>query len=336
MNDLGFDQWFARSAKRAYTKDPWRAFDAAVGADIDSEEIRALVSLFLLREPVAEERIVEVLGAQLTAWLVSGDVLKGVGRDNVVSRYCLLVASGLFYFVDWPLRLSSGRLTSRETYLSCGTYDCLREIDRMCHGGKSLDLGTGAGLLALSLAKKGCVVSAIDVDDHALSLARLNLRINDLQADVIHCSWRDFVGSSFQLVVANPPWRLIPPEISYPYPVARRGAGELGLDCVLETLRVVEGSLAKDGAAIIRFDMPLNGNRNHMIAEEIEAILGPDKRFQFQVHSTISAEEQARTSSETCAFLNPSHPDLNQRFVDFYAENGIAYLHRGVAIVTAH
>ncbi len=79
-----------------------------------------------------------------------------------------------------------------------------------------LDIGTGSGNIAISLAKSlpSARVMAIDISAEALTLARQNARLNQVahHIDFMHCDFFEFieicrvVEKSFDIIVANPPY----------------------------------------------------------------------------------------------------------------------------------
>lgn len=70
-----------------------------------------------------------------------------------------------------------------------------------------LDLGTGSGILALALARLGCVTVASDVSLEAVNLAKRNFSLNGLSGEVVQADLTGaFRDRSFDLLVSNPPY----------------------------------------------------------------------------------------------------------------------------------
>jgi release factor glutamine methyltransferase len=71
-----------------------------------------------------------------------------------------------------------------------------------------LDVGTGSGAIALAIADEhpGTRVTAIDVSEQALEVARENARTAALEVAFEQCDVRDGLVGSYDLVVSNPPY----------------------------------------------------------------------------------------------------------------------------------
>jgi release factor glutamine methyltransferase len=81
-------------------------------------------------------------------------------------------------------------------------------------GGESiLDLGTGSGVLAVSLAREleGATLWASDISEEALEIARVNAKHHGVDERITFCLgdlWEPFVGQglTFDVIVTNPPY----------------------------------------------------------------------------------------------------------------------------------
>jgi len=130
-----------------------------------------------------------------------------------------------------------------------------------------LDIGTGSGNIAISLAKflKNCTVVAMDISQEAILVAKNNAILNKVEREVdfinqdffnlrpATCNLRPF---SFNLIVSNPPY--IPtgeidglqPEISYEPRLALDGGSD-GLDFYRRIIRESGDYLEKGGFLIM-------------------------------------------------------------------------------------
>lgn len=117
-----------------------------------------------------------------------------------------------------------------------------------------LDLGTGSGCIALTLAKEcpGARVTATDVSEEALSVARANAKALGAQADFRLGSWWSPVkdGETFDVIVSNPPYIRAGDEhlgaLSFEPQAALTDGGD-GLSCLREIISGAMAHLSKGG-----------------------------------------------------------------------------------------
>ena len=74
-----------------------------------------------------------------------------------------------------------------------------------------LDIGTGSGCIAISLAKHiaGSKVYALDISEKALEIAKENAANNNIEVTFIHddiLSLRNNIDAKFDIIVSNPPY----------------------------------------------------------------------------------------------------------------------------------
>jgi methylase of polypeptide subunit release factors len=132
-------------------------------------------------------------------------------QGQVEPRVQIWPLRGLQMVVDLPWRRDSappadfvvppGPLTLQLADLS---------IDRPC--ARALDLGTGSGTLAMTVAGRAEAVLATDCNERALAFTRFNLRLN--QIDNVDCRAGDLFDpvsdQQFDLILCNPPFVISP------------------------------------------------------------------------------------------------------------------------------
>ncbi|AEC20990.1 heme biosynthesis protein [Pusillimonas sp. T7-7] len=159
-------------------------------------------------------------------------------------------------FMGRDFRVSPGVLIPRpETELLVET--ALDYLQR-CRAPRVLDLGTGAGAIAISIAlnASGASIAATDVSMDALAVARQNAQALGARVEFLSGSWYDaLVGhSGFDLIVSNPPYiaacdpHLAQGDLRFE-PVQALTDGSDGLSA-LRTIVQGAGARLKPGAAL--------------------------------------------------------------------------------------
>jgi release factor glutamine methyltransferase len=82
-------------------------------------------------------------------------------------------------------------------------------IERLPPQGRLLDMGTGSGAIAVSVAhtRPDALVTALDVSPEALAVARENAQANDARVRFVQSDWFAALdGERFEVVASNPPY----------------------------------------------------------------------------------------------------------------------------------
>ena len=82
-------------------------------------------------------------------------------------------------------------------------------LERLPPHGCALDMGTGSGAIAVAIAHSfpGARVSALDVSEAALEVARANAAANGATVRFLHSDWFAALGGEkFDLIASNPPY----------------------------------------------------------------------------------------------------------------------------------
>lgn len=146
-----------------------------------------------------------------------------------------------------------------------------------------LELGTGSGCIAISLAKysAGAILTATDISEEALHLAEENARLNNVEDKITFFRSNLFEslpmpGMRYAISVSNPPYldsdalRSLQPEVKYEPAVALDGARD-GLDFYRRIISQAPNYLEEGGFLI----MEMGFNQ----AKRIEKIFESHKRF---------------------------------------------------------
>jgi len=109
----------------------------------------------------------------------------------------------------------------------------------MPDAGSILDIGTGSGCVAVALALHfpAASITAIDISEAALAVARRNIEKHNVEVELLHGSLLEPVtGRSFDLIVSNPPYiptadiACLEPEVRDYDPFGALNGGTDGLD----------------------------------------------------------------------------------------------------------
>jgi len=110
---------------------------------------------------------------------------------------------------------------------------------------KVLDMGTGCGIVALHLAKKGCNVLAVDINEKAVENARKNARINKLKIECRKSDLFSAIEEKFDLIAFNPPYLPTKGE-----DIAWDG-GKEGIEVIRDFLKEAKNYLERNGRIFI-------------------------------------------------------------------------------------
>ena len=173
-----------------------------------SEEANALIMILLEhyfsidRVKIAMEPDLRLSESELlTLHSAAKELLKSKPVQYVVgeTEFC-----GMRFFVDENVLIPRPETEEMVRHLAVGHWPLAVKI---------LDIGTGSGCIAISLAKllKDSVVTAVDVSEKALEVAKKNAEANgvDMQFildDILNPQNPELIDNQYDIIISNPPY----------------------------------------------------------------------------------------------------------------------------------
>ena len=142
-------------------------------------------------------------------------------------------------------------------FLSTGLL--VEEVRRLDLAGKRfLDMGTGSGAVGVFAARQNALVTACDINPHAVELARRNLRRHGIDAEVLESDlFSALTGQVFDVISFNLPF--YPGEPRTPLEAAFRGGKDLGT--VDAFIKNCSRFLSIGGAVLVLFSEDVDRQR---------------------------------------------------------------------------
>ena len=202
--------------------------------------LETLARLFLLGEPVPFEAARRALWPArvedaIEAGLLEADPL-GLRAPVELTPY-----EGLLVAADWPGGHAAGPL---EVMGVAASTRALAQMTVRRRAARTLDLGTGSGVLALLAAAHSDSVLATDRNPRALDFARFNVEFNAVGnvAFLAGDLFEPLRGQTFDLIVCNPPF-VIAPSVEYVHTHSGRASDAL----CREIVRAAPAHLSEGG-----------------------------------------------------------------------------------------
>ncbi|WP_106392860.1 methyltransferase domain-containing protein, partial [Enhygromyxa salina] len=203
--------------------------------------------LFAYRDGVELDAATEVLGAELIEALGDAGALP-LTEQTLRSSLRLMPFAGLL--------LASDEVDARHDPVmgpGATTFELQRAM-AVEPGARVLDIGCGAGSLALVAARAGAAEAiGVDLDPRAVTYARFNAALNGI--DNASFAAGDLAapvrGQRFDLVVSQPPFVTQPPSVTT---TTYLHGGHRGDELALRMLSELPALLAERGRALVLFD----------------------------------------------------------------------------------
>ncbi len=194
------------------------------------------------------------LPAVTVAMMRDAGVLHG-GADSTRSLLRLSSLGGMhFLHSAYPTEAADAVFFGPDTYRFAAAIATWLDYARPVRRAVDVGCGAGPGALVVARSRPGAEVLAVDINESALRLTRVNAALNGAaRVSAVRSDILSGVDGSFDLIVSNPPYLADPAERAY-----RHGGGPLGaalslaiLDAALDRLAPGGTLLLYTGAAIV-------------------------------------------------------------------------------------
>ena len=211
--------------------------------------------LFFCGKSLPKEEAAQALTAPLWNRLAQQRLLQVNEQNGVRDRWpatChLRTVRGLYLFSDYLV--SNGPGATADAVMGAGqTTTLLYHASETGHRKKRvLDLGCGAGSLALLFHSSADHVVATDINARAIAFCELNASVNGIGNVEFRVGslFEPVAGEQFDLIISQPPYYPAPGDLTDS--LVYLHGGTLGDELALQILQDIERYLTQDGQAVV-------------------------------------------------------------------------------------
>jgi len=193
----------------------------------------------------------------------------------------------------WSLRLKvtpDTLIPRADTELLVETALTLKNVEKPCD---VIDLGTGTGAIALSLANEcpSWRITATDINPKTLAVAKENATTLELAVSFKESAWFDAINDRYDIVISNPPYiesddpHLQQGDLRFE-PAGALASGQDGLDDIRRLVQQALKHLKKDGYLLLE--------HGYQQAEAVRSLMAKAGYIDIETHQDI--EDRDRVS----------------------------------------
>ena len=264
--------------------------------------------LFLFQDRLTREEGKSVFGegvgdGAFTRGLLDAGLVVKDADGSVRCPFQLQVTGPIFILCDVLKHGTDAVMGAAETTAA------LAVAGRPSHRAKrALDVGCGAGTVALLYAAECDLVVATDISSRALAFARVNARMNG----VANVEFREgdlfapVAGETFDLIVSQPPFM---PRVEGAAPTLYRDGGERGDELPLRLMRELPAFLAPGGRAVVLVEWPVENADEKALEARVRAAIANDELDVLLVQSPNASLDEF-----SIMYAATEHPELGEAY----------------------
>ena len=141
---------------------------------------------------------------------------------------------------------------------------------------RALEIGCGAGLISIELAKYAECVAATDINPYAVRAMEINARLNNIfNNNAFISDIYNNVKGKYDLIVADPPFEIMS---EHKKEILHRYGGHLGQEIAIRILNGLDEFLDKHGEAVIFTNSYIKNFRQNTLKDNVYKMF-KDKKF---------------------------------------------------------
>ncbi len=192
-------------------------------------------------------------------------------------------------FWSLHLKVTPDTLIPRaDTELLVETALTLKDVEKPCD---VIDLGTGTGAIALSLANEcpSWRITATEINPKTLAVAKENAQTLELGVSFKESAWFDAINDRYDLVISNPPYiesndpHLQQGDLRFE-PAGALASGQDGLDDIRRLVQQAPKHLKKDGYLLLE--------HGYQQAEAVRSLMAKAGYFEIETHQDIEDRDR--------------------------------------------
>jgi release factor glutamine methyltransferase len=203
------------------------------------------------------------------AWIDKELVREGDG--GLWCRFCVYAIGDVLLIGDTErTRLLRRVLVGQDSFMMA---EFMRER-RLPHVRRYLDVGPGSGVVLLSVSPHADERMGLDINPRAVEVSRLNAELNGIECRVLleDAIQNGAAHGPFELVTWNTPFVHLPPECKDTH--FDGYGGELGMEVLLNFIRVLPDILTADGRCFLAAAAPILRSGENLLEPELAKLAG--------------------------------------------------------------
>jgi len=191
----------------------------------------------------------------------------------------------------WSLRLKvtpDTLIPRADTELLVETALTLKNVEKPCD---VIDLGTGTGAIALSLANEcpSWHITATDINPKTLAVAKENATTLELAVSFKESAWFDAINDRYDIVISNPPYiesddpHLQQGDLRFE-PAGALASGQDGLDDIRRLVQQALKHLKRDGYLLLE--------HGYQQAEAVRSLMAKAGYINIETHQDIEDRDR--------------------------------------------